>query len=204
MCVPPLASHPSLGSGSLTQRKGEMGVAVGTDALSERAAMMRESVQKSQTISDSIVSILGSFDHRLSALETAMRPTQVGSSHSVSPEECSCSCSFCFSFSLSDVPKHSRSSKLLVLGLRFKFLSPFLFLHFLGDQTELDLAFPPYLVGSLSANGLAFPFLTVAKSGFYRLERILFEELMRILTRLWRLPRLYWLNSTFIVRLDFQ
>ncbi|RVW26130.1 Exocyst complex component EXO70A1 [Vitis vinifera] len=54
-----------------------MGVAVGTDALSERAAMMRESVQKSQTISDSIVSILGSFDHRLSALETAMRPTQI-------------------------------------------------------------------------------------------------------------------------------
>ncbi|CBI25018.3 unnamed protein product, partial [Vitis vinifera] len=47
------------------------------DALSERAAMMRESVQKSQTISDSIVSILGSFDHRLSALETAMRPTQI-------------------------------------------------------------------------------------------------------------------------------
>lgn len=56
-----------------------MGVAaVGMDSLSERAAMMRESVQKSQTISDSIVSILGSFDHRLSALETAMRPTQVG------------------------------------------------------------------------------------------------------------------------------
>lgn len=54
-----------------------MGVAVGMDALSERAAMMRESVQKSQTISDSIVSILGSFDHRLSALETAMRPTQI-------------------------------------------------------------------------------------------------------------------------------
>ncbi|KAJ9684999.1 hypothetical protein PVL29_017146 [Vitis rotundifolia] len=54
-----------------------MGVAVGMDALSERAAMMRESVQKSQTISDGIVSILGSFDHRLSALETAMRPTQI-------------------------------------------------------------------------------------------------------------------------------
>ena len=55
-----------------------MGVAVvGTDSLSERAAKMRESLQKSQTITDSVVSILGSFDHRLSVLETAMRPTQV-------------------------------------------------------------------------------------------------------------------------------
>lgn len=55
-----------------------MGVAVvGMDSLSERAAMMRESLQKSQTITDKVVSILGSFDHRLSALETAMRPTQV-------------------------------------------------------------------------------------------------------------------------------
>lgn len=47
------------------------------EALSEKAAFMRESLQKSQTITDSMVSILGSFDHRLSALETAMRPTQV-------------------------------------------------------------------------------------------------------------------------------
>ncbi|KAG7948950.1 hypothetical protein I3843_13G035500 [Carya illinoinensis] len=55
-----------------------MGVAVvGMDSLSERAAMMRESLQKSQTITDKVVSILGSFDHRLSALETAMRPTQI-------------------------------------------------------------------------------------------------------------------------------
>lgn len=38
---------------------------------------MRESLQKSQTVTSSMVSILGSFDHRLSALETAMRPTQV-------------------------------------------------------------------------------------------------------------------------------
>ncbi|CAH9122051.1 unnamed protein product [Cuscuta epithymum] len=49
----------------------------GVDSLSERAAMMREAVQKSQSITDNIVSILGSFDHRLSALETAMRPTQI-------------------------------------------------------------------------------------------------------------------------------
>lgn len=47
------------------------------DLLSERAVLMRESLQKSQTITDNVVSILGSFDSRLSALETAMRPTQV-------------------------------------------------------------------------------------------------------------------------------
>lgn len=46
-------------------------------SLSDKAAKMRESLQKSQTITDNVVSILGSFDHRLSALETAMRPTQV-------------------------------------------------------------------------------------------------------------------------------
>ncbi|KAJ4979021.1 hypothetical protein NE237_009801 [Protea cynaroides] len=45
--------------------------------LSERAASMRESLQKSHTITDNMVTILGSFDHRLSALETAMRPTQI-------------------------------------------------------------------------------------------------------------------------------
>ncbi|KAA8539100.1 hypothetical protein F0562_025792 [Nyssa sinensis] len=50
---------------------------VGVDMLSERAALMRESLQKSQSITDNMVSILGSFDHRLSALETAMRPTQI-------------------------------------------------------------------------------------------------------------------------------
>ncbi|KAJ7970661.1 Exocyst subunit Exo70 family protein [Quillaja saponaria] len=49
----------------------------GLDSLSEKAAMMRQSLQKSQTITDNVVSTLGSFDHRLSALETAMRPTQI-------------------------------------------------------------------------------------------------------------------------------
>lgn len=58
--------------------------AMAGDSLSVRAAMMRESLQKSQTITDNVVSILGSFDHRLSALETAMRPTQVRSSSSSS------------------------------------------------------------------------------------------------------------------------
>ena len=55
-----------------------MGIAVtGVDPLTEKATLMRESLQRSQTITDNVVSILGSFDHRLSALETAMRPTQV-------------------------------------------------------------------------------------------------------------------------------
>lgn len=49
----------------------------GVDTFSERAAMMREALQKSQSITDTMVSVLGSFDHRLSALETAMRPTQI-------------------------------------------------------------------------------------------------------------------------------
>ncbi|KAK4337716.1 hypothetical protein RND71_042203 [Anisodus tanguticus] len=56
---------------------GGGGLLVGVDMLSERATMMREAVQKSQSITDNMVSILGSFDHRLSALETAMRPTQI-------------------------------------------------------------------------------------------------------------------------------
>ncbi|XP_054787202.1 exocyst complex component EXO70A1-like isoform X2 [Prosopis cineraria] len=55
-----------------------MGMTVaGVDPLSEKAVKMRESLQKSQTITDDVVAILGSFDHRLSALETAMRPTQI-------------------------------------------------------------------------------------------------------------------------------
>ncbi|KAL6005447.1 hypothetical protein ACLOJK_006014 [Asimina triloba] len=49
---------------------------MGVESLAERAAFMRESLQKSQTMTDSMVTILGSFDHRLSALEAAMRPTQ--------------------------------------------------------------------------------------------------------------------------------
>ncbi|XP_027104719.1 exocyst complex component EXO70A1-like isoform X2 [Coffea arabica] len=56
---------------------GSGGGAGGAGLLSERAATMRESLLKSQSITDNMVSILGSFDHRLSALETAMRPTQI-------------------------------------------------------------------------------------------------------------------------------
>ncbi|GLT90113.1 hypothetical protein SLE2022_080630 [Rubroshorea leprosula] len=54
-----------------------MGLPQAMELLRGRAALVRESLQKSQTITESMVSILGSFDHRLSALETAMRPTQI-------------------------------------------------------------------------------------------------------------------------------
>lgn len=54
-----------------------MGIPQAMDFLKERAALVKESLHRSQTITDSMVAILGSFDHRLSALETAMRPTQV-------------------------------------------------------------------------------------------------------------------------------
>lgn len=58
---------------------------------------MRDSLEKSQEITDSMVSILGSFDHRLSALESAMRPTQVTRSWRFSPDSI---LGFCFPFSL--------------------------------------------------------------------------------------------------------
>ncbi|XP_026663151.2 exocyst complex component EXO70A1-like isoform X2 [Phoenix dactylifera] len=54
-----------------------MGTPQAIETLRQRATLLRESLQKSQTNTDSMVAILGSFDHRLSALEAAMRPTQV-------------------------------------------------------------------------------------------------------------------------------
>ncbi|XP_048424003.1 exocyst complex component EXO70A1-like isoform X3 [Pyrus x bretschneideri] len=54
-----------------------MGVPQAMEALEARASSMRDALHKSQTITDNMVAILGSFDHRLSALETAMRPTQI-------------------------------------------------------------------------------------------------------------------------------
>ena len=45
--------------------------------MAERSRFMRESLKRSQTITDSMITILSSFDHRLSDLESAMRPTQV-------------------------------------------------------------------------------------------------------------------------------
>ncbi|KAF7804231.1 exocyst complex component EXO70A1 [Senna tora] len=59
-----------------------MGIPQAMDFLKERAAFVKDSLHKSQTITDSMVAILGSFDHRLSALETAMRPTQI-KTHSI-------------------------------------------------------------------------------------------------------------------------
>ncbi|XP_057526138.1 exocyst complex component EXO70A1-like [Amaranthus tricolor] len=47
------------------------------ETLGDRVIFVRESLLKSQLITDNMVSILGSFDHRLSSLETAMRPTQI-------------------------------------------------------------------------------------------------------------------------------
>ncbi|KAL5100647.1 hypothetical protein RYX36_004974 [Vicia faba] len=46
-------------------------------ALRERASFVKDSLHRSQTITDNMVSILSSFDHCLSALETAIRPTQI-------------------------------------------------------------------------------------------------------------------------------
>jgi exocyst complex protein 7 len=63
-------------------KSGDMVVAAAArpqtaEALSKRASMLRDSLQRSQGNTDGMVTILGSFDHRLSALEAAMRPTQV-------------------------------------------------------------------------------------------------------------------------------
>ncbi|XP_051113690.1 exocyst complex component EXO70A1-like [Andrographis paniculata] len=52
------------------------------EILNDRAALMRGSLAKAQSITENMVVILGSFDHRLSALETAMRPTQL-KTHSI-------------------------------------------------------------------------------------------------------------------------
>ncbi|CAN6439076.1 unnamed protein product [Victoria cruziana] len=54
-----------------------MSSAVALESLRERAAFMRESLKQSQAVTESMVTILGSFDHRLSSLESEMRPMQV-------------------------------------------------------------------------------------------------------------------------------
>ncbi|KAI4348891.1 hypothetical protein L6164_009557 [Bauhinia variegata] len=59
-----------------------MGMPQAMDCLRDRATFVKDSLLKSQTITDNMVAILGSFDHRLSALETAMRPTQI-KTHSI-------------------------------------------------------------------------------------------------------------------------
>lgn len=47
------------------------------ESLAGRAVILRDSLYKSQFVTDKMVENLGSFDHRLSNLESAMRPTQV-------------------------------------------------------------------------------------------------------------------------------
>lgn len=65
--------NPKLGKNKDTA----MGAEDDFGSLVARAQIMRESLGRSQAITDSMITILGSFDHRLSTLETAMRPTQV-------------------------------------------------------------------------------------------------------------------------------
>jgi hypothetical protein len=47
------------------------------ESLAQRAALLRESLGRSQAATDAVVAILGSFDSRLSALDAAMRPIQL-------------------------------------------------------------------------------------------------------------------------------
>jgi hypothetical protein len=54
-----------------------MGAVSELEMLQARAQLMRESLGKSQSATESTISILGSFDHCLSTLESAMCPTQV-------------------------------------------------------------------------------------------------------------------------------
>ncbi|KAG6555777.1 hypothetical protein Mapa_003018 [Marchantia paleacea] len=60
-----------------------MGAAADIEGLMVRSQFMREAMIKSQTISDNMITILSSFDHRLSTLEAAMRPTQAHTSLSL-------------------------------------------------------------------------------------------------------------------------
>ncbi|XP_078164351.1 exocyst complex component EXO70A1-like [Carex rostrata] len=46
------------------------------EVLTQRAALLREALEKSKTNTESMVTILGSFDSRLSTLDSAMRPIQ--------------------------------------------------------------------------------------------------------------------------------
>lgn len=62
------------------EQKSAMGFRQQSETLAQRANFLRESLQKSQSITEQMVSTLGSFDQRLSNLESAMRPTQVSSS----------------------------------------------------------------------------------------------------------------------------
>lgn len=156
-----------------------MGIAVGgVDLLSEKAAMMRECLQKSETITDNVVTILGSFDHRLSALETAMRPTQVP-------------------FFFLPIKWARFWERVCFFWLQNGVLGNELTFLWLGCNG--DLFWRGLFVFELGI-------WRVVKSWIFfiwvcRLELTLLGRLMRILIGLWRLRRLYWLTSINIVRL---
>lgn len=76
-----LSSKPSLWASGLRTEVA----AAEMESLAQRAALLRESLQKSQQVTDAVVSILGSFDSRLTALDSAMRPIQVRPASSATP-----------------------------------------------------------------------------------------------------------------------
>jgi exocyst complex component 7 len=47
------------------------------ETLAQHAALLHESLDKSKQVTDVVVSILGSFDSHLSALDSAMHPIQI-------------------------------------------------------------------------------------------------------------------------------
>jgi exocyst complex component 7 len=44
------------------------------ETLAQRATLLHESLDKSKQVTDAVISILGSFDSRLTALDSAMHP----------------------------------------------------------------------------------------------------------------------------------
>ena len=193
-----------------------MGVPVmASDSPSERAAMIRESLQKSQTIIDRVILILGSFDHCLSALETAMRPTQVR------PFSFFLLCYVCLSRKcrwMREIWKFvgfwfwpiwitlfiltplflSQQKRKETCGFFVNFCLLFLYSVFLAIEQQIlqnvGFCFLSWL-WPFCCYWVWFGF------GRYRLERILFGKLTRILIKLWKLRRLCWHNLIFPVRL---
>lgn len=55
----------------------EMGTKSEVEMLEAHAQLMRESLSKSQRVTETMITILGSFNRKLSSLETTIQPTQV-------------------------------------------------------------------------------------------------------------------------------
>ena len=53
------------------------GLPEGMEALSRQVSALREALEQSEENTQGMVAALGSFDSRLSALDSAMRPIQV-------------------------------------------------------------------------------------------------------------------------------